>query len=354
MQNQVGNHINQIEVSFNICGFTFFFVNNKFNDKTMDKIISTVKYSQDTKKIPNQAFACCDYLKKVIILDHITSIGFCAFFNCSDLTNIEIPSSVTSIANGAFYNCRSLSQIKIPYNVRLDLDSFTNCNSLTNITISISNNITSNDYIKFFTLISNLKCTGNSTFFIELEVYNHKIPFKSNIHKTTYTNINNSNIVDFFSWSFCNCFDLTKFTIPSKVNIIHDYAFAGCKSLKQISIPDSITSIGIAAFENCSSLTQIEIPNNVTNIGIYVFKDCINLQIIKIPALLFETIKNFNLMNLMPDIIVMVENNSQKNNKENMQKESIFNKVPDAIRRSKETNVPSQNQKTNDKSCIIC
>lgn len=59
--------------------------------------------------IANEAFSGCRDLRKVIIPNSITSIGFASFGNCSSLTRIFIPSSVTSISDGAFIGCSNLT-----------------------------------------------------------------------------------------------------------------------------------------------------------------------------------------------------------------------------------------------------
>lgn len=54
------------------------------------------------------------YIKKVILPEGITRIGYGAFRNCVNLEYINIPNSVRVIENGAFYNCTSLRNVDIP------------------------------------------------------------------------------------------------------------------------------------------------------------------------------------------------------------------------------------------------
>ncbi|MCH5187521.1 MAG: leucine-rich repeat domain-containing protein, partial [Oscillospiraceae bacterium] len=82
------------------------------------------------------------YIKKVIICDGVTSIGYCAFYKCTSLTSITIPDSVTSIGWSAFYNCTSLTSITIPDSVTSIGDrAFSGCTSLASIIIP--NSVTS-------------------------------------------------------------------------------------------------------------------------------------------------------------------------------------------------------------------
>ena len=75
-------------------------------------------------------------VKKVVIEDGVTSIGYNAFYGCSTLTGITIPDSVTSIGGTAFQYCSSLSSITIPNSVTsIGYSTFSYCSSLTSITI---------------------------------------------------------------------------------------------------------------------------------------------------------------------------------------------------------------------------
>ena len=56
-------------------------------------------------------------IKKVVIENGVTSIGYYAFDSCSNLASIEIPEGVTSIGNSAFKDCRRLTNITIPGSV---------------------------------------------------------------------------------------------------------------------------------------------------------------------------------------------------------------------------------------------
>lgn len=50
-------------------------------------------------------------IRKIIIPDSVTSIGFYAFYRCSRLTNMTIPASVTYIGVWAFDNCSKLTSL---------------------------------------------------------------------------------------------------------------------------------------------------------------------------------------------------------------------------------------------------
>ena len=182
-----------------------------------------------------------DLIKKTVIEDKITSIGYDAFYGCSSLTDIVILDSVTSIGDSAFSGCSSLTDIVIPDSVTSIGDSaFSGCSSLTDIQVDVSNPLFTSD---------------NGVLF------NH--------NKTTLI--------------CCPARKSGSYSIPDSVTEIESYAFYGCSSLTDIVIPDSVTSIGNGAFWGCSSLTDIVIPDSVTFIGYSAFYGCSSLAIIEIP-----------------------------------------------------------------------
>ncbi|MBR6077894.1 MAG: leucine-rich repeat domain-containing protein [Paludibacteraceae bacterium] len=165
-------------------------------------------------------------IKKVVINNGVTSVGWHAFEDCTGLTSVTIPNSVTSIENDAFSGCSNIENADINSQSALDAISFTN--KLTSI--KLGNKITS---------------IGNS--------------------------------------KFQNCANLTSVTIPSSVTSIGDYAFDNCKGLTSITIPNSVTSIGKSAFYECTGLTSVTIPNSVTSIGDDAFFYCTGLTNVTIP-----------------------------------------------------------------------
>lgn len=166
------------------------------------------------------------YVKKVIIPDGVTSIGYDAFSVCTGLRSITIPDSVTSIGTNAFYDCKGLTRITIPDSVTSIGDSaFARCSRLANITIP--DNVTSigRGVFSGCTRLKNVKI-GNSVTIIGVD-------------------------------TFSVCTELTSITIPNSVTSIGEYAFFNCSSLTSITIPDSVTSIGSNAFFGCNRLMGI-------------------------------------------------------------------------------------------------
>ena len=166
-------------------------------------------------------------LKRIIMLDNITTLSDSSFRNCTSLTDIAIPDTITSIANNAFQSCSSLQSINIPSSVTsIGSSAFSGCSSLTSI--NIPNTVTSiGDYA-----FQNCSSLAN-------------IP----------------NIFDNFTTiskgMFSGCTSLINVNIPNTIVTIGSYAFDGCSSLTTITIPSNVTSIGDRAFYNTTALTEI-------------------------------------------------------------------------------------------------
>ena len=160
-----------------------------------------------TGAMPNYAYAPWEdnktSIKKVVILNGVTTIGDYAFDGCSSLTGKNIPDGVTTIGDWAFYECSSLEEITIPDSVTTIGDwAFFGCSSLEEIRIS-----------------DGVTTIGDCAFYY--------------------------------------CSSLEEITIPDSVTTIESHAFDGCSSLEEITIPDSVKTIRERAFNGCSSLSDV-------------------------------------------------------------------------------------------------
>ena len=177
-------------------------------------------------------------IKKVVIDEGVTNIGYEAFRACSKLASIKVSNSVTSIGDYAFCECSSLTSIEISNSVTSIGDYvFADCYSLDNIYVSESN--------------SKYKSQGGV-------LYDKKMT----------------------KLIVCPAGKKENIEIPLGVTSIGDYAFGECSYLTSIEIPNSVTSIGHSVFYNCVFLTSITIPKSVTSIGSAAFEYCSNLNTI--------------------------------------------------------------------------
>ena len=91
-------------------------------------------YYDSAFNVPWSAYK--DEIKKVMICDGVTTVGYRAFHDCTSLTSIDIPESVIDIGFESFKHCASLTKIIIPESVTcLEDSAFFGCSGLTKIII---------------------------------------------------------------------------------------------------------------------------------------------------------------------------------------------------------------------------
>ena len=210
-------------------------------------------------------------LKRIIMLDNITTLSDSSFRNCTSLTDITIPDTITSIANNAFQSCSSLQSINIPNSVTsIGSYAFSGCYNLTSITIPDS--VTSiGEYA--FQNCSSLTNIPN--------IFDNFTTISKGMFSgcTSLINVTIPNtIVTIGSYAFDGCSSLQSIEIPSGITSIQNYTFRNCTSLRDVQLSDSINTIGNYAFGGCESFTSVIVPNSVTSIGESAFEECTSLQ----------------------------------------------------------------------------
>jgi hypothetical protein len=113
--------------------------NGVFTD--CDSLVS-VELPGTLAKLGDNAFAGCDSLTSIVLPDELTTLGTGVFSGCKSLTKVVIPDSLTYIPARAFEGCTSLTEIVIPSSVKLiDESAFEGCVSLEKITFEVEEEI---------------------------------------------------------------------------------------------------------------------------------------------------------------------------------------------------------------------
>ena len=145
-----------------------------------------------------------DAIKKVTIMEGVTSICDWAFHQFPNLATVTVPASVTTISR-----------------------AFEGCSSLSSFTIAEGSKLT---HIGAYTFAT---CTSLASFTIP----------------------EGMTILD--GWVFASCNSLTSVVFPESMTEIGDYSFTNCENLASITIPKNVTIIGQYAFNACYSLNTI-------------------------------------------------------------------------------------------------
>lgn len=140
------NKIIEARPSNNISTFLLHLIFQKLNwliaKDAVDLIISIVESSQIFIFPPNISLihsghvSGLENLKKVVLPNTVTHIGYKSFNDCCELEEIVIPESVKHIGERAFYNCKKLKSVYLNDNIGyIGPCAFQYCRSLKNIVI---------------------------------------------------------------------------------------------------------------------------------------------------------------------------------------------------------------------------
>lgn len=220
-------------------------------------------------------------IKTLVIGDHITRIGSCAFSGCSSLENVKLGKNVSSIGSYAFVACDSLKNIQSGNHLKsIEGDAFSECKKLKTFTIGESVNYISEGAFskctrlrrfnvhknnKFFSTRDNMLLNKNQSEIVSACFGSNKTCNISGSVKQIYETILNDPSVKRFSVSKNN----TKYA--SKNGLL--YSKDGKKLIKApanksgiINIDDTVTSINADAICDSNKITQINIGKNVKSL----------------------------------------------------------------------------------------
>ena len=165
-----------------------------FKDLSGDVYVGVYHDNKRVLGIREGAFANCELIEKIHMLDGILSIGANTFEGCTSLTAIELPGTLIKLGEEAFKDCTSLEKIVLPDGLKkISRGTFAGCTSLTEIVIPES-----------VTVIE--------------------------------------------EGAFEGCVALEKVTLSEGLEKIPAAAFADCEKLAEIVIPKSVIEIGTGAF----------------------------------------------------------------------------------------------------------
>lgn len=194
------------------------------------------------------AFANCEGITGVYLLDGLLYIGNDAFLNCKGLTEIEVPKTVTHLGSGVFRGCESLETVVLNEGLlEIGAGAFEGCTSLREIVIPST--------VKQIDAGAFKGCESLEKIVISGE------------------------IEEIAPETFKDCVSLVEVVTPESILKIGDGAFTNCEALTNVTLNNGLLDIGNGVFEGCTALEEIEIPVTVKVIGADIFKDCEDITV---------------------------------------------------------------------------
>ena len=231
-------------------------VNGSYWDDKMSKI-TKVTVGVGITSIGDNAFYCARNLENVTLPDGLVSIGDYAFSSCASLKKLILPDSVKYIGKQAFSSCASLEEFYIGKSVEhIGEEAFMGCQKLKKVFIP-----------------DTLKEIDRRTFegFTEFD-FSENNPYYRSLNGVVYS----KDMTMLYTYPMSKTDE--KFTLPSSVTSICDYAFEFNSYINEVILPDGLQTIGSYAFLNASNLKSITVPDSVTSVGYGAFLRCESLE----------------------------------------------------------------------------
>lgn len=203
---------------------------------------------QNTVRIASWAFANCQSISGIVLHEGLTDIGYGAFMTATRLDNVIIPTSVTHIGENLFSGCTALNNLTLAEgNAHYYLDG------LMLYTIGRDTLLSAHKSADTLLFPATLRAVGG---------------FSNN------RNIRYISLSDSTTTILENAFEnstLVSINMPSRMELIGEYAFYGCEFLTHVGMPASLGTLDRGCFSYCTGLTSIEIPDGLAVIPMEAF-----------------------------------------------------------------------------------
>ncbi len=244
---------------------------------------------------------------KLVIEDGVTSIGAYAFSH-ANFTKVELPESLVSIGDFAFSFCHNLTELVVPEGVveigsniieseQISIRKVTLPSTLT----TIAEYAFANSSLEEINLPANVEVIPQNAF----DCTYHLKKITVDPTNTSYTsldgNLYNKAMTKLLHFASASA---EKFTVPSTVTEIGDYAFAWGNTLREVIIPSSVETIGAYAFHEYTALQKVTLSEGLRTIGQFAFSHCNALSGISIPKTVTHIYDNAFYANEMEKVVL--------------------------------------------------
>lgn len=209
-------------------------------------------------------------IKKVILPEGLTSLGYGTFQMCYNLETIELPTTLLTIKELAFYNCKELTNIDFNDGLlSIGNSAFAYCDSLIEIVVpssvvSIGSNAFSRmEKVETIIVNANLTKVYGSLYY---EIF-CRLPSLTTI-------IFNGNIGDIDGMQFYDCKNLKTVIFNGTVNSINYTSFTSLPKLEEVYFNNDVGEILEYAFNSNPLLNKVVFGGNLGKIGPMTFGNC--------------------------------------------------------------------------------
>lgn len=206
-------------------------------------------------------------IRKLVVEDGITTLGYCCFLNYVELESVQLPDSLTTIGAQTFQGCDKLKEIYLPKNVKYigDVQGSPATTFSGDLMERILVDEENTRYYSVDGVLFDRRTNALICFPLGKRCDNYSVP--AGTQEITYGGL----------WFYQG----ESLHLPDGLQVIDSSAFSASK-FKTLVLPDTVTSIGKSAFNNCDRLTEITLPASVSKVDSDAFGSCEALDVITI------------------------------------------------------------------------
>lgn len=223
-------------------------------------------------------------IKKVVISEGITTVGYRLFADCINLQEVVLPSTLDTIGVSTFSKCESLENINLPEQLLYIGGSAFLWSGLKTITIPVLTKVSSGAF-------GGCEALETATVYGIRQYYTYLFSNCPNLH-TLYWHVKNGG-------SDHSPIDqnpqISRIYFGDEVDTIPQKLCDACTNLRYVEIGKNVKHIKAYAFQNCPKLKKIRsYATTPPSIGLYGFFMTSNVDSVVVPCKSVEAYQNAN------------------------------------------------------------
>ena len=199
-------------------------------------------------------------------------------------TLFKVANGTQIIRQNALKDISSFKTIDLNDVVSVEPNGINNCNGVTEMRLGKKTSHLTKESFSGFPLIEKYTVPQENTFFSSEDgiLFTKDVKNKALIRYPLKKAISEkysipSGVKVIYDYAFADITSLKELTIGNDVYSIHSYAFKECINLEKVTITASIKSVGTSVFEGMEKLSTVVLGDNVQMIGKRMFASCTKL-----------------------------------------------------------------------------